>query len=343
MKPYLITGGAGFIGSNMASRLLSSGYPVTIYDNLSRSGAEKNLAWLRAAYGDLLNVVIADTRDREKLADSAFQASAVFHFAAQVAVTTSLSAPETDFDINVRGTLHLLEILRARPTPPPLIFTSTNKVYGSLPGVRLQIREQRYEPVDPTICLEGISEAQGLEFYSPYGCSKGAADQYILDYARSFGIPAVVFRMSCIYGPHQHGNEDQGWLAHFLIQTLRGEQITLYGDGRQVRDILYIDDLVNALLLAWEKAAELSGQAFNIGGGPGNAVSLLELIDLISKVHGPISPLASSGWRVGDQRYYVSNCAKFRAATGWAPSVCVPEGIQHLYHWLKENTDAPVS
>ena len=337
MKPILITGGAGFIGTNLADRLLSLGRPVIIYDNLSRCGVEENLAWLCAKGSDLLSVVNADTRDRGSLRRAAADASSVFHFAAQVAVTTSLALPELDFDVNVRGTLNLLEVLREMRNAPPLIFTSTNKVYGSLPGVDLQIDGRRYKPTDPVVCAEGISEEQGLEFFSPYGCSKGAADQYILDYARSFGIPAVVFRMSCIYGPHQHGNEDQGWLAHFLMRALRGEAITIYGDGRQVRDILFVDDLVDALLLANEHAFKLYGNAFNIGGGPQNATSLLELIDLVTKIHGELPPTEFADWRVGDQRYYVSNCSKFQTAVGWSPSICIQEGMQRLYHWLKDS------
>jgi CDP-paratose 2-epimerase len=341
MKPVLITGGAGFIGTNLALRLISLGLPVIIYDNLSRCGVEKNVEWLRAQRSPLLNIVTADTRDRKNLEIAASHASAVFHFAAQVAVTTSLASPEFDFDVNVRGTLNLLEILREMPNPPPLIFTSTNKVYGSLPGVDLRIQGTRYEPLHPMIRAEGVSEDQGLEFYSPYGCSKGAADQYILDYARSFGIPAVVFRMSCIYGPHQHGNEDQGWLAHFLIRSIQGDRIILYGDGRQVRDILFVDDLVEALLLAKEKAYALSGHAFNIGGGPLNSTSLLELIGLIEKLRGVPPCVEMADWRIGDQRYYVSNCAKFQNATGWYPSVSIPDGVRRIYDWLKNPPPHP--
>lgn len=337
MKPILITGGAGFIGTNLADRLLSSGQHVILYDNVSRCGVRQNLEWLRAKHADELTILTADTRDRDALKKAATGSSAVFHFAAQVAVTTSLTFPELDFDVNVRGTLNLLEVLREMRNPPPLIFTSTNKVYGSLPGVAIRIHGRRYEPVDAMIQARGVSEDQRLEFYSPYGCSKGAADQYILDYARSFGLPAVVFRMSCIYGPHQHGNEDQGWLAHFIIRTLRGDGITLYGDGRQVRDILFVEDLVDALLLAKENAREFAGTAFNIGGGPHNSVSLLELVDLIAEIHGQSPQLESADWRMGDQRYYVSDCTKFQTAAGWSPSVCVTDGVHRLYKWLQDS------
>ncbi|HEY0179086.1 MAG TPA: NAD-dependent epimerase/dehydratase family protein, partial [Dokdonella sp.] len=279
--PVLITGGAGFVGTNLAARLLGDGRRVLVYDDLSRRGVERNLEWLRARYGeDRLEVEIADVRDAERLARAVARAAQVFHFAAQVAVTSSLEDPVADFEINVRGTLNLLEALRALDRPPPLVFTSTNKVYGALDDVALEGTETRYRPEDAQIRACGISERRPLDFHSPYGCSKGAADQYILDYARSFGLPAVVLRMSCIYGPHQHGNEDQGWVAHFLIRALERRPITLYGDGRQVRDILFVDDLVDAMLACQRQIDALRGRAFNLGGGPRNTVSLLELLDL---------------------------------------------------------------
>jgi CDP-paratose 2-epimerase len=334
--PVLITGGSGFVGCNLAHRLLSSGQPVLLYDNLSRSGVEQNYRWLRATHGDLVSLEVADTRDAESLARAVQKASAVFHFAAQVAVTTSLETPATDFAINAAATLHLLEALRALPQPPPLIFTSTNKVYGSLPDVELCVNGERYEPVDPAIRENGIGEQQRLDFYSPYGCSKGAADQYVLDYARTFGLPAVVFRMSCIYGPHQFGTEDQGWVAHFLIQAMEGLPITLYGDGRQVRDILFVEDLVDAFVLAKDNVETLSGQAFNIGGGPENTTSLLELMDAIAELEGTAPRVEWGDWRPGDQRYYVSDHTKFGAATGWKPSVSVAEGVRRLHSWLLE-------
>jgi CDP-paratose 2-epimerase len=334
--PVLITGGSGFVGANLAHRLLSSGQRVVLYDNLSRSGVEKNYHWLRATHGDLVSLEVADTRDAEKLSRAVREASAVFHFAAQVAVTTSLESPLEDFAINAAATLNILEALRALPTPPPLIFTSTNKVYGSLPDVELCVNGDRYEPVDPVIRSNGISEQQRLDFYSPYGCSKGAADQYVLDYARTFGLPAVVFRMSCIYGPHQFGTEDQGWVAHFLIRAMEGMPITLYGDGRQVRDILFVEDLVDAFLLAKQNIHTISGEAFNIGGGAGNTTSLLELMDMIGELEGSAPSIEWGDWRPGDQRYYVTDHAKFRAATGWSPTVNVADGVRRLHSWLLE-------
>jgi CDP-paratose 2-epimerase len=252
-------------------------------------------------------------------------------------VTTSLVNAVHDFEVNARGTLNLLEAIRAQDTPPALIFTSTNKVYGGLSDVALQLRGQRYEPVDDQLRSAGIGEQRVLDFHSPYGCSKGCADQYVIDYSRTFDLPAVVFRMSCIYGPHQCGNEDQGWVAHFLIRALRGEPITLYGDGMQVRDILFADDLVNALLLAQAKMARLRGQAFNIGGGPANTISLLELLEMIQQLNGHRTQLRFSAWRPGDQRYYVSDTTKMRSMTGWKPRVNARDGVRRLHQWLDEN------
>jgi CDP-paratose 2-epimerase len=342
-RHVLITGGCGFIGTNLARRLLSSGHPVTLFDNLSRPGVERNLQWLCENYGDLVQVHIADVRDVDALRRAVHSATQVFHFTAQVAVTTSLLDPVHDFEVNARGTLNLLEALRALDEPPPLIFTSTNKVYGGLDDVPLRLQHARYEPEDSAIRARGVSEARPLDFHSPYGCSKGAADQYVVDYARTFGLPAAVFRMSCIYGPHQCGTEDQGWVAHFLIQALQGRPITLYGDGHQVRDILFVEDLVDAFLLAGKHMDALSGRAFNIGGGPANAVSLLEVVDLIAQVHGQKPQVQFGAWRSGDQRYYVSDTAKFEAATGWKPRIGVREGVERLYEWLLANTEVAMS
>jgi CDP-paratose 2-epimerase len=336
-KVVLITGGSGFIGTNLADRIASSGRRVRLLDNLSRPGVEQNLRWLREVHGDRVSIEVSDVRDAAAVRRAVSGVSAVFHFAAQTAVTTSLDAPEHDFDVNARGTLNVLEAVRAQDTPPPVLFTSTNKVYGGMEDVPLRLRELRYGPCDPA--HTGFGEDRPLDFHSPYGCSKGTADQYVLDYARSYGLKTAVFRMSCIYGPHQFGTEDQGWVAHFLLRSLDDRAITLYGDGCQVRDVLYVDDLVRALLLAEEHIGEISGQAFNIGGGPDNTVSLLGLIDLIATLHGRRPKVFFEGWRTGDQRYYVSNTAKFQAATGWRPRVNVREGVSNLYNWLLESRD----
>jgi CDP-paratose 2-epimerase len=330
----LVTGGAGFIGTNLADHLLRSGRPVLLLDNLSRPGVEDNLRYLKAEHGDLVEIEAGDVRDRTAVRRVVRRAGAVFHLAAQVAVTTSLSDPREDFEINARGTLNLLEEIRAVATPPPLVYTSTNKVYGALADLRVVERDGAWEPVDEHVRRSGIGATRPLDFYSPYGCSKGAADQYVLDYARSFRLPAVVFRMSCIYGPHQCGNEDQGWVAHFLISALAGRRIAIYGDGKQVRDVLHADDLVAALLLASGHAATLAGRAFNIGGGPGNALSLLRLLSMIETLHGERPPVTHGPWRVGDQKYYVSDTSAFTAATGWQPRIAAVDGIARLYHWL---------
>jgi CDP-paratose 2-epimerase len=334
----LITGGAGFIGTNLAHRLLSAGRRVLIYDNLSRPGVERNLEWLATTHGnDKLQVEIGDVQNLKRLRLLVQHASQVFHFAAQVAVTTSLVDPIHDFDVNARGTLILLEALRGMADPAPLVFTSTNKVYGNLPDVRLRVTDLRYEPEDEQLRTHGFNESRPLHFHSPYGCSKGAAGQYVLDYARTFGLPAVVFHMSCIYGPHQFGNEDQGWVAHFLIRALEDAPITLYGDGKQVRDILFVEDLVDAFLLAQKHMSQISGRAFNIGGGPSNTISLLELIDLLERLQGQHPVIRFDGWRTADQQYYVSDTRRFSSVTGWSPRTAVCDGVARLYHWLLES------
>jgi CDP-paratose 2-epimerase len=336
-KRVLITGGAGFIGTNLADRLLTSGRPVLVFDNLSRPGVDQNLRWLRERHGGRVHIEVADVRDRYALRQAVRSVREVYHFAAQVAVTTSLTDPVLDFEVNACGTLHLLEALRGLQHPPPLVFTSTNKVYGDLQDISLTKNGTRYEPEDLLIRRYGISEDRPLDFHSPYGCSKGTADQYIMDYARIFPIPMVVFRMSCIYGPHQFGTEDQGWVAHFLIRALAGQPITLYGDGMQVRDLLFVDDLIEAFLLAQACMPKLSGQAFNIGGGPAQAISLLELIELIAELQGEKPTTHFADWRPGDQRYYVSDTRRFRAATGWAPQVGIRRGLKMLFQWLLES------
>lgn len=340
-RPVLITGGAGFVGTNLAARLLGAGRPVLVFDNLSRPGVEHNLRWLRACFGDRLQVEIADVRDRHLLREAVAGAAQVFHFAAQVAVTSSLEDPTTDFDINLRGTLNLLEAARQAESPPPIVFTSTNKVYGAIDDVVLESTGTRYQPRDRALRATGIGESRPLDFHSPYGCSKGGADQYVLDYARSYGLSAVVLRMSCIYGPHQFGNEDQGWVAHFLIRALERHPITIYGDGRQVRDILFVEDLVDALLLCQERMAQLRGRAFNIGGGPAHTTSLVELLARIGALAGHAPRINRAPWRTGDQRYYVSDTRAFAAATGWTAGVGVAEGVARLHRWLDARRGEP--
>lgn len=330
----LITGGCGFIGTNLAVRLLREGHPVMVLDDMSRAGVQRNLEWLRANHRDLLRVEPSDIRDAKAVRRAVRRASAVFHFAAQVAVTTSLADPMSDFLVNGFGTINLLEALRALEDPPPFFFTSTNKVYGALDDVRLEERATRYVPRDAGLHEHGVGETRPLEFHSPYGCSKGTADQYVVDYARTFGLPATVFRMSCVYGPRQFGTEDQGWVAHFLIRALDRQPITLFGDGKQVRDILFVDDLVTALLAAWRHIDKVKGEVFNVGGGPANTTSLVELLDRLSTLHDRRPAARFEKWREADQRWYVSDTRKLEAATGWAPTVGIEEGLRRLDSWL---------
>jgi CDP-paratose 2-epimerase len=333
----LITGGAGFIGANLADRLLSLHRRVRILDNLSRPGVERNLSWLEQTHRSRLEVELGDVRDARRVHAAMRNVTQVFHLAAQVAVTTSVLEPQHDFEVNARGTLNVLEAARRSPRRPGIVFTSTNKVYGELHAMPLAEDTTRYQPLRAAD-LKGVSENCPLDFSSPYGCSKGAADQYVLDYARTFSVPATVFRMSCIYGPHQFGTEDQGWIAHFLLRVLAGQPITVYGDGRQVRDILFVADLINAFLVAQARIEHLSGTAFNIGGGLRQSISLLELIDLIERVHGARPAVEFAPWRLADQRYFVSDTSRFRNATGWSPHVGVHHGVMRLYQWLRETT-----
>jgi CDP-paratose 2-epimerase len=333
----LITGGAGFIGANLAQRLLMQGRQVILFDNLSRPNVEQNAHWLQAQYGERVRLVRGDVRDGGAVHSWVRRAQAVFHFAAQVAVTTSLDDPLHDFEVNVRGTLNVLEALRALGRPVPLLFTSTNKVYGGLDDVLLSEESERYTPEGRDLRENGIGEWRPLDFHSPYGCSKGGADQYVIDYARSYGLPALVFRMSCIYGPHQFGTEDQGWVAHFLLRAAAGSPLTIYGDGKQVRDILFVSDLIDAMQLAELHSERLAGQAFNMGGGPSNVISLRELVAYIGDMQGARPTLRFAAPRTGDQRYYVSDTRKFQAATGWAPRVAVAQGLRELSRWLQEH------
>jgi len=286
-----------------------------------------------------LQVEIADVRDLAAVGSVLPFASAVFHLAAQTAVTTSVTDPERDFDVNARGTLNVLEVMRACSKPPVLVFTSTNKVYGDLADLELRETEIRYEPIDLAIQREGISEARPIGFHTPYGCSKGTADQYVLEYARSYQLPATVFRMSCIYGPHQMGTEDQGWVAHFVRRALEQQSICVYGDGKQVRDLLFVEDLVDAFLLAREHIADVQGQPFNIGGSSKHAASLLDVIEHVRQVHGSCE-VEFDAWRPSDQRYYVSDTRRFQAATGWAPRTDIASGIEQLYAWAAQHRKA---
>jgi CDP-paratose 2-epimerase len=335
-RPVLVTGGAGFIGTNLADRLAQDGEDVLVLDGLTRPGVDSNLEWLRQRHPRRLSAVVADIRDAGAVASAVRDASAVFHLAAQVAVTTSLTDPAEDFGVNLMGSFQVLDAVRRRGRGVPVLFASTNKVYGNLGDVALDLDGDAYAPRDQEIRSHGIPEDRPLDFHTPYGCSKGAADQYVLDHARSFGIPTAVMRMSCIYGPHQMGTEDQGWVAHFLIRALRGEPISIYGDGCQVRDILFVDDAVAAYVAAWRRIGEVSGQAFNLGGGPENAVSLRQLISHVGTLTGEPVQLRYGDWRAGDQRYYVSDTRRAKAALGLRQAVPWREGVAVLARWLRE-------
>jgi len=333
--PVLVTGGAGFIGSNLVDRLASEGCDVIVFDALSRDGVERNLAWLKARHGAKVTHVAADIRDARAVSEAAREARAVFHLAAQVAVTTSLVDPVEDFEINVRGAVNALEAVRRSGSGAPVIFASTNKVYGDLADVSLELAGDAYRPLDGHTRVRGVSEARPLDFHTPYGCSKGAADQYVLDYSRSFGVPTCVLRMSCIYGPRQMGAEDQGWVAHFLIRALAGQPIVIYGDGRQVRDILYVADAVEAYLSVWRRIERVSGRAFNLGGGPANAVSLIQLIGFIQELTHRKVELSFADWRAGDQRYYVSDPSVARRELNLPEPLDWRTGVARLAEWLQ--------
>ena len=333
----LVTGGAGFIGSNLADSLAREGHRVLIYDALSRPGVEANLEWLREQHPGKIDAIIADIRDADRLREAAREAQAVFHMAAQVAVTTSMADPRDDFETNVGGTINVLEAVRATGRPAPVIFASTNKVYGDLADLEFRIDQGGYLPHDDAVRAYGIGEDRPLDFHTPYGCSKGAADQYVLDYARSFDIPTAVLRMSCIYGRRQMGTEDQGWVAHFLIRALEGIPITLYGDGNQVRDILDVSNAVEAYLAAWRRIDQVKGRAFNLGGGPGNAVSLNTLLAEIERLLDRRIEICRADWRPGDQRYFVADTRAAQRALGLGPKVRWQHGVERLAAWLAEH------
>ena len=347
----LITGGCGFIGCNTADRFLKKGHDVVVFDNLSRNGTDKNLRWLREQGGSL-TFIRGDIREYEQIR-SAFEAhpdtDAVLHLAAQVAVTTSVTNPREDFEINALGTFNVLEALRetfgADLEKKFLLYASTNKVYGGMEDVAIHERNGRYEYKD---LLQGVSESRLLDFHSPYGCSKGSADQYVVDYSRIYGLKTVSFRQSCIYGYRQFGVEDQGWVAWFIIAAMVRGKITVYGDGKQVRDVLFIEDLVDAYELALANRAIVSGKAYNVGGGPRNQLSLLELIAMIEERFGKKLEVSFDDWRPGDQRVFVGDISKIGKDLSWAPKRDVKQGVDLLIEWVRKNRDlfappAPVS
>ncbi|WP_066780742.1 SDR family NAD(P)-dependent oxidoreductase [Sphingomonas sp. CCH5-D11] len=341
-RPILVTGGAGFIGSNLAHRLAGEGHRVIVYDALVRDGVKRNLDWLKANHGDKIDVRVADIRDEAAMTAAVQGAQAVFHMAAQVAVTTSLVDPRADFAINITGTLNVLEAARTAAQTPAVIFASTNKVYGDLADLTFDETDRGYQPVDPLVNAYGIGESRPLDFHTPYGCSKGAADQYVLDYARSYGVPSAVLRMSCIYGERQMGTEDQGWVAHFLIRALEGRGIDIYGDGHQVRDILEVSDAVDTYRSLWRQIDQHSGQVFNLGGGPDNAVSLRTVLAEIETVVGRPIDLRFGSWRAGDQRYFVADRRAAEEALGLAKPADWRTGLRRLATWLSDERGLPL-
>jgi CDP-paratose 2-epimerase len=331
----LITGGAGFIGWNWARRLVRAGHTVTVFDNLSRHGTTANLEWLKDQ-GDF-NFVRGDVRDAVAIAEAAHEQNAIYHLAGQVAVTTSVANPREDFEINALGTFNVLEAARLSITQPLVVYASTNKVYGGMEDVRVSEGPTRYWYTDLPC---GMPETQPLDFHSPYGCSKGAGDQYVRDYARIYGLRTVVFRQSCIYGLRQFGVEDQGWLAHFVIAAAKRRSINVYGDGKQVRDILWIDDLLNAYECALTDPDKVTGEIFNVGGGPQFTLAIwTELQPLLETLAGRRIEVQHGDWRPGDQKVYISDIQKATSKLGWQPRVSPEQGIRQLWAWVNANID----
>lgn len=335
----LITGGAGFIGSNLAARLLSDpAKQVRIFDNLSRRGVVHNLKWLQGLPGSRrLEFIDGDVRDSAAVSEAVRDVDEIYHLAAQVAVTTSVNDPRNDFEVNVGGTFNVLEAARRSGRHPFLLLTSTNKVYGSLSGVSVKVEGTRYRAVDSNFC--GVSESEPLDFHSPYGCSKGSADQYVRDYARIYDLPTVVFRMSCIAGPRQFGTEDQGWVAHFLYSVLEGIPITVYGDGFQVRDILHVHDLIDAMQAVRRSGSRSAGEIFNLGGGPERSISVIEMLDAIARETDRKPVLHYSDVRPGDQPLYISDIQKVTRHTGWKPRFSLSDILQSIHAFWRENRD----
>lgn len=329
----LITGGAGFIGCNWAARLMREGHDVTIYDNLSRKGTASNLEWLRSQ-GEL-SFIQADVRDGGAVTQAAKGHDAIYHLAAQVAVTTSVVNPREDFEINALGTFNVLEAARLAGNQPLVVYASTNKVYGGMEDVRVSEGPLRYYYTDLPM---GLPEAQPLDFHSPYGCSKGTGDQYVRDYSRIYDIPTVVFRQSCIAGLRQFGVEDQGWVAHFVIAAVKNRPINIYGDGKQVRDVLWVDDLLNAYAVALKDPRKVAGRIYNVGGGPEFTLSIwTEMGPMLEKLAGRKIEIRRGDWRPGDQKVYISDIRKAEAELGWKPKVSPTEGLQKLWDWVSAN------
>ncbi|MEW6717088.1 MAG: GDP-mannose 4,6-dehydratase [Chloroflexota bacterium] len=335
-KKYLVTGGAGFIGSNYVYRLLSRGERATVLDDLSRPGANRNVEWLMGTFGQQsFEMVVGDIRDEDLVSRVVKDADVILHLAGQVAVTTSIARPREDFEVNALGTLNVLEAARISDRDPIVLYASTNKVYGALEAVGVIEQPTRYSFAKLPY---GVSETHPLDFHSPYGCSKGAGDQYTMDFHRIYGLRTVVFRQSCIYGPRQFGIEDQGWLAWFTIAVVTGRPISIYGSGKQVRDVLHIDDLLDLYDIAVQKIGVASGKAYNVGGGVDNTLSIwIEFSPLLEKCLGRRIEVEWGPSRPGDQRVYISDIRKVSSELGWRPRISVGQGVESLYNWVVEN------
>jgi len=335
---YLITGGAGFIGSNYVDRLLKRKEKVVIFDNLSRTGARTNIQWLNSTHGkNSFQLIEGDVRDADFVSRAARQADVIVHLAAQVAVTTSVIKPREDFEINAMGTFNILEAARTSGRDPILLYASTNKVYGGMDDIPVVEESTRWRYEDLPF---GCPESQPLDFHSPYGCSKGAGDQYVRDYARMYGLRSVVCRQSCIYGPRQFGVEDQGWLAWMIIAVVTGKRISIYGDGKQVRDVLYVDDLLDAYDAAIDRIDKVKGRVFNLGGGPENILSVWkEFGPMLERLLGRSIEVDHGDWRPGDQKVFVADIRSAKQELGWKPRITVKEGIERLSAWVENNTD----
>lgn len=334
----LITGGCGFLGSNLAAHALTQGYELVIFDNLYRQGSTENLRWLqkqgdfRFVHGDIRNYndvarVICDNKP-----------DTVFHLAGQVAMTTSIANPRMDFEINVAGSHNLLEAVRLYSPNSAVLYSSTNKVYGDLEQYSYRETETRFECIEHPV---GFNEKTPLDFHSPYGCSKGAADQYMLDYARIFGLQTVVFRHSSMYGGRQFATYDQGWIGWFCqkaVETKKGllkESFTISGTGKQVRDVLHAEDMVALYFQAADKIKEVKGQAFNIGGGIANSLSLLELFSLLENKLDVKLKYEKLPERESDQRVFVADIEKANCLLGWQPKINTDNGITSMLKWIQ--------
>ena len=337
-RQYLVTGGAGFICSNYTFRLIQRGDRVTIFDNLSRGGAKRNIAWLEESFGrDAFSLVVGDVRNADSITDAAQDADVIVHLAGQVAVTTSVTNPREDFEANALGTFNALEAARLSHRDPIFIYSSTNKVYGGMEDVEVMEEDTRwlYKNLE-----HGCAETQQLDFHSPYGVSKGSGDQYTRDYSRIFGLRSVVFRQSCIYGPRQFGIEDQGWLAWMMIAAVTGRKITVYGDGKQVRDILHVNDLLDAYDAAIERIDSARGHVYNVGGGKRNVMSIwAEFGPILERLLGKKIEVAREDWRPGDQRVFYADHSKATRELGWSPKIDLEEGLDLMFEWVKANRE----